>query len=71
MTYLPYPKEEKIVTGCKVSWLYYKTREEAEEAAKAAEHNAVLYMQRGYDFGYCSPGSIDETDDNLFKVCIP
>lgn len=71
MTYLPYPKEVDMQCGCKVSWLYYETLEEAQKASEAAKHNARLDAARGYDFGFCCPGEIDEISENKFKVCIP
>ena len=71
MNYVPYPKEADIVGGCKVSWLIYQTREEAEQASRAAKHNAVVASSKGYDFGFCCPGEIDELENGLFKVCIP
>lgn len=66
-----YPQEVRYRGGCKVSWLYYKDRATAEIASKVAIKDGVRQAERGYDFGYCSPGSIRETDDGLFEVCIP
>lgn len=75
-SYKHYPTPVKFRSGCKVSWKYYTTREEAEEAAKAARHNAEIQWSLGYDFGYCSPGSITEVKaeceyKGLYEVCIP
>jgi hypothetical protein len=39
--------------------------------AEAAKHNAEICWNLGYDFGYCSPGSITELDDGRYEVCIP
>lgn len=82
---MPYPEPKSTRTGCKVSWLYYETREEAEKCAEAARHNGHYYASLGYDFGYCAPGSITqmpaihepgkawmgEERAGLFEVCIP
>ena len=68
--YMPYPKEDDFRGGCKVSWLIYKDRKKAEEAAKAAKHNARIDAARGYDFGFQCPGSIDELEDGRYEVCI-
>lgn len=69
--HLPYPKEDDSRCGCKVSWYIYKDRAAAEEAAKAAKHNARIDAARGYDFGFQSPGSISKLEDGRFEVCIP
>jgi hypothetical protein len=78
--YMPLPDYVAIRVGCKVSWVYYKTREEASVAAGIARHNAVIDSSMGYDFGYCSPGSIsapeqlmfpaDSEYHGLYEVCI-
>jgi hypothetical protein len=57
--YIPYPAEQSRRSGCKVSWRYYDDREVAEKCAEAAKHNANLMYREGYDFGYCSPGTIE------------
>jgi hypothetical protein len=59
-TWQQYPKEDARRGGCKVSWNYYRKREDAETCAKAAKHNAQISLREGYDFGYQSPGSIRE-----------
>ena len=73
-----YPEPLEQRSGCKVSWLYYDSREEAETAARAAVHNARISESLGYDFGYCSPGSIDPVPESTvdvrkgkWEVCIP
>ena len=68
--YMPYPKEDELRNGCKVSWLIYKDKATAEKAAKAAKHNAKIDAARGYDFGFQSPGSIDKLKDGRYEVCI-
>jgi hypothetical protein len=72
----PYPKHDGLDVGCKVSWYYYKNQEDAIAAARAAEHNAMIQSYLGYDFGYCSPGSIepafkDSEFAGMYRVCIP
>lgn len=60
--------------GCKVEWLSYRDRETAEEAARAARTYASEKRAQGYDFGYCSPGSIEKVDHVsgvLYRVCCP
>lgn len=68
---LKYPEPAEDKSGCKVCWRYYKTEAEAKECSKVAIHNAKIDSYHGYDYGYCSPGSIKETDDGLFEVCCP
>lgn len=73
MTRKPIPKALEYISGCKVSWRVYATKEEAEAAADVARHNARIDASLGYDFGYLSPGSISPhtTEDGreCFKVC--
>ena len=77
--YLDYPKADGTRTGINVSWKYYKSRDDARDASMAAVHNARIQEGLGYDFGYCSPGSIEEVGSNrgmpeyvgMFEVCIP
>lgn len=47
-------------SGCKVGWRYWSTREEAEADSVKQREAAVLKANRGYDFGYQSPGQVDE-----------
>jgi Neuraminidase (sialidase) len=73
--YRPYPQHQNVRSGCKVSWYYYAKKEDAEKAAEVAKHNAAIQWELGYDFGYCSPGSIRLSDwedyKGLYEVCIP
>lgn len=76
--YKPYPPYQRVRTGCKVSWYYYAKKEDAEQAAEVAKHNAAIQASLGYDFGYQSPGySIQLMGDSwpsyqgLWEVCIP
>lgn len=72
--YKDYPKSDEQRSGIKVSWLYYKDRAMADEAAVAAKHNAAIQASLGYDFGYCSPGYVtahQEFHPGMFEVCIP
>jgi hypothetical protein len=57
--YLPMPKSVAMRSGCKVGWRYYLDEETAREAGKAARHNGQVDAARGYDFGYCAPGSVE------------
>jgi hypothetical protein len=66
-----YPMTDDVESGCKVGWRIYAKRSDARKCATAAQHNARIAASLGYDFGYCSPGSIDETEDGRFRVCIP
>ena len=67
----PCPVSVRSRTGNKVSWFYYATLEQAQIASQWAAAQAEWYWQLGFDYGYCSPGSIRETDDQLFEVCFP
>ena len=72
--HMPYPTPIRTRGGCKVSWNYYVTEAEAKECAAAAKHNARIQANLGYDFGYCSPGSIVPVEiagTKLFEVCLP
>jgi hypothetical protein len=76
--YMPYPPHDDVRSGCKVGWYYYKSHEAAEQCATAARHNAAIQASLGYDFGYQSPGSITQCNENhwpeydgLYEVCIP
>ena len=71
MSYATYPKSISAKYGCKVSWRTYETRAEAELCALAARHNARLDEALGYDFGFSTPGEIQETEDGLFRVTTP
>lgn len=74
-----YPEADDFRSGMKVSWNYYKDREKADACAAAAKHNANIQRYRGYDFGYCSPGSISVVTERngmpeklgMFEVCLP
>ena len=76
--YKSYPSPDQTRVGCKVSWYYYRNRRAAEVAATAAKHNARVQEALGYDFGYCSPGSIEKAGKGwgpeyagLWEVCLP
>ncbi len=64
----PYPTPITKVSGCKVAWYTYSTREDAEQASVAAQANASL--KGGYRFGQAKPGEITENGDT-FTVTIP
>lgn len=68
----PYPEGHlTLEVGCKVSWRTYADLKLAEQCAEAAEYNAEIDAALGYDFGYCSPGSIDRTKEGHYRVCLP
>lgn len=77
LDYKPYPRHLHRITGCKVSWLYFDNEEDAKSCSKIATHNARINESLGYDFGYCSPGSISNPGQrgelrfgHLWEVCI-
>lgn len=51
-------KPVAIRSGCKVEWAYYRTKKEAETAAKEARDEALSLMSEGYDFGFLTPGTV-------------
>lgn len=57
-------------SGNKVGWETFATKGEAEKCAEWARTEAEIKLAMGYDFGYCSPGSIREVE-NGFEVCLP
>lgn len=57
--YLPLPECVASRSGCKVGWRYYFEEAIAREAGKAARANGQYDASRGYDFGYCAPGSVE------------
>lgn len=83
--YLPYPEPVTSRSGCKVSWNYYVTEDDANACSKAAIHNAKLDRAQGYDFGYCAPGQVVKMASDaryrelgkvlevggLYEVCLP
>jgi len=78
--YKPMPKHDGQRVGCKVGWCYYKDEKVAREAAKIAQHNARIAASEGYDFGYCSPGSVTKVGPDakgdwlpfigMWEVCV-
>lgn len=56
--------------GCKVSWETFATQAEAERVSVWAIVESEIKERQGYDFGYCSPGSIRAVKDG-FEVCLP
>jgi hypothetical protein len=65
-----YPEGGIQTSGCKVGWISYTSEELAKEASRIAKINADIMWNNGYDFGYCSPGAIDKTEDSWI-VTIP
>lgn len=69
--YQPMPSGEvRQRSGCKVGWYYYADEATAQRAAKIARHNAAIDAGQGYDFGYCSPGSVRKMQDGTYEVCV-
>lgn len=73
--WMGYPESQGMDVGCKVSWRYYDSKEDAEKCAEAAKNNGRIQASRGYDFGYCAPGSIElmksGPNEGRYKVCLP
>jgi hypothetical protein len=76
--YRDYPATPNTRSGGKVGWRYYDRLIDAKACAAAARHNAKIQAGLGYDFGYCSPGSIRQVPPHgpteyvgKFEVCIP
>jgi len=73
LDYRQMPAAVAIRSGCKVGWKYYRTEAEAKAAAVIARHNAKIDASQGYDFGYCSPGSVSLVREGefagLYEVC--
>jgi hypothetical protein len=57
-------------SGCKVGWITYSTRKQAEECAKVASENSDYLASMGYDFGYQVPGAIAKVESG-WMVTIP
>jgi len=72
-TWMTYPETDLVSTrsGIKVGWRTYSNLETAKECSVAAENNAWIQWEAGYDFGYQSPGYIHAHSDGTFEVVIP
>lgn len=66
-----YPPALSERSGGKVGWKTYATQADATAAAKVATRDAARQARLGYDFGYCSPGSITRLNNGTFEVCVP
>lgn len=71
-----YPEPVDHRTGCKVSWNYYATEQDALKASEVAKAEGQYQLGQGYDFGYCWPGTIYGPEQQnwkpgLWEVCIP
>ena len=56
LNYMDYPEGwSRRRSGCKVAWLTYATKPQAEKAAIAARHNGAIQEHLGFDFGYQAP----------------
>lgn len=78
MEWMQYPPEQASRSGCKVSWNYYASEADAKACSIAAINNGQMQMNRGYDFGYCAPGSVRKPEPgskvfypDLYEVCLP
>tara|TARA_R110000796_G_scaffold22846_8_gene65821 strand:- start:3596 stop:3832 length:237 start_codon:yes stop_codon:yes gene_type:complete len=75
LEWMDYPKEVHAECGNKVAWNYYDNEADAKKCSIAAANNALIQSRAGYDFGYCSPSSIEllKKGDNagLYIVCLP
>lgn len=60
----------KRVGGCKVDWLLYADLDEAKEMAAIARAEAWLLEEKGFDWGFQTPGAIEERN-GLYWVTIP
>ena len=67
----PCPKSIKVQAGCKVSWHFFATEEEAKVASEHAKLEAEYYSYLGYDYGYYSGGEISECADGTWSVVFP
>jgi hypothetical protein len=65
-----YPTPVDRRGGCKVSWNYYDNEADAKQASAVAIQEAEYVAELGYDFGYCSPGSIALVNGR-YEVCLP
>lgn len=79
--WINYPEPDAHRGGCKVSWNYYRDEKKARKCAEVARHNAVIALSEGFDFGYCSPGSVEKVPEGvthngkdvggMYEVCLP
>lgn len=65
-----YPEPVLRRNGCKVGWLYYKSKKEARIASAMAFKRSIEMRDQGYEFGYVVPGAIDK-EGRLWRVVIP
>lgn len=72
-TWIQYPENNLVSerSGCKVGWRTYSDQATADECAAAADNNAWIQWEAGYDFGYQSPGMVRVTSDGNYEVTIP
>lgn len=71
MTAQSYPPALRKESGCKVKWLYYTDRSDAEVASRVAIREARQLEDLGYHWGYQCPGHIAQATDGTYAVCIP
>lgn len=69
-----------MASGGRVSWHFYRTKVAAIAAGERAKRAAERRRAKGYDFGFCSPGSVEFLDPKdhptsiyrgLYRVCVP
>jgi hypothetical protein len=58
-------------SGCKVGWIAFATREDAESYVEGVRQRAAEMAADGYDFGYCVPGQISKNAKGEFVLVIP
>lgn len=66
-----YPKPLETRSGCKVGWLIYGNREDAEVASEVARRYGDYLLREGYDFGWLAVGEITLLPDGRYSVVIP
>lgn len=74
MPVFKYPEAQEYKGGCKVGWRYYVSLDDAQAASEVAVREGMYKADLGFDYGYCSPGSIEKVEclgQTLYKVCVP
>lgn len=61
----------KSDSGAKVGWETYDNEDEAKARAEQVGPQRDDMLRRGYDFGYCWPGTVQANKDGTWTVTIP